>query len=122
MSACSEMTGGGLRPLLPELRLLQDLTDDILFLNDGYDPHRAGALRADQRVEFVDLLYQPDPGAAGGPGLGGVVLYRRRFRRLLFKAQLPSLPPLDAGIPAVLADEVLSSVGDVGRDGGQEVE
>lgn len=102
--------------------MLQDLSDDLLFLNESDNPHGTCALAAGQRIDFVDLLYQAGPGAAGGPGFGGVILYRRRFRRLCFKALFPPLPSLNAGIPAIVADEVLSSVGDMGRDGDQEIE
>jgi hypothetical protein len=102
--------------------VLQDLPDDRLFLDESDDPHVSATFRAEQRIDFVNLLYQAGPGAASGPGLGGVVLNGRCLRRLCFKALLPPLSPLNAGVPTIVSDEVLSSVRDMRRDGGQEVE
>ena len=56
-------------------QVLQDLPDNLRFFYERNYTHGAGAFGADQRVDLVDLLYKPGPGAAGGPSFGGLVLY-----------------------------------------------
>ena len=50
----------GPRPrLLPEPKVLEDLPDDVLLLDEGDDLHGAPAFGAEQRVHLVDLADQP---------------------------------------------------------------
>jgi hypothetical protein len=67
---------------LPELRVLQDLPNNLLFFNEGDDPRGIHAFRAEGRIDFAGFFDQPFPGMVGGPGLGCVILYRQCFSRL----------------------------------------
>jgi hypothetical protein len=54
--------------ILPELQMLQNPSDDLFLFYERNDPHGTRAFGTEQRIHFVNLLYQTCPGAAGGPG------------------------------------------------------
>jgi hypothetical protein len=50
----------------------QDLPDGTPIEDRGEDPHRASAVVAEQRVDFVDSADEPCPKPTGPAAFGGV--------------------------------------------------
>jgi hypothetical protein len=82
------------------------------------DLHRAAALRAGDRVDFIDL---PDHLS---PALGGetpeLLLHHPERKRP--KACLPDLTSMSIGVQAEVTDSDLSLVGNMGSNPGDELE
>ena len=44
-----------------EVKMMDDLIDDLVVLDEGDDLHRACARRIDERINFIDFLYHLRP-------------------------------------------------------------
>ena len=50
---------------LPNAEMVEDLSDDVLLLDDRDDPHQSVALRTGEGVYLMNLLYQSGPILSG---------------------------------------------------------
>jgi len=114
-----------LRPV-PEFQVAQDLLDHRPVADQADDFERARAVRANQGVRFVHFLYQPSPLAPDLAlelvGAGAIFVARRRRNRRGIGNASAGLSPAHIGEGAVVADQLLSRIGNVGAQSGQEVE
>jgi hypothetical protein len=46
---------------LPKAKMVEDLSDDVLLLDDRDDPHQSVALRIGEGGHLINLLYQSGP-------------------------------------------------------------
>ena len=121
--ATSDGRGGRGRAARPRLRpcggarapVRQDLVDHRRLRDARHDPHRAGAVRARERVDLEDLPQQRRPSASG---LGGRELRRDHHRHggIGGGGRRPAAHAARAvGVPPVVPRGHLPLVGDVGQ-------
>lgn len=93
--------------------------DDRAVVDERDHAHRALALRAFERIDFVDFVDQARPGGARpvgahARGVASLDLARDDFNRLGRHA--PALSPAAVRVPAGVAHQVLEAIRDVSAE------
>ena len=106
--------------MLPQIQVLEDLSDDGPLFNEGNDLHLASAAGTGQGIGRADLLQKSRPVAASLPGIvlggrvrpGGAVEFSRLGCR---ETLVTSFTARGVGIAAVVTNHLLVRIGEVSR-------
>ena len=97
---------------LPDPKMLQNLLDNRLVLDNADHPHFALAFWASQWVYFVHLLYQPRPVP---PKFLGRQVRVNQCRYIIFLVGFPAQAAGFVAVVSVISDHLLVLAGDMGR-------
>jgi len=101
-----------------QLEVIDDTVDHGIVGEEGDDAHLAAALRAEHRVNLIDLPDHLGP-AFGGEGTELLLHHSERNRH---QARLLDLPPMGVPVEAVISDRDLALVGNMGSHPGDELQ
>ena len=99
-----------------QLEVVNDAIDYGEIGEESNDPHRAAALRADHRINFIDFTDHLGP--AVGRDRPELLLHHPERESL--KARLLDLPPMGIGVEAAISHRDLALVRYMGSDPGNE--
>ena len=98
----------------PDAQVIEDGPDHRRVFDAAADPHGALALRTDQGIDFVDLLYQPGPVS---PKDLCVPLRFGDARNGLFATALLAFSSRDIAVPTIVSDHLFPPVRDMRAHG-----